>query len=99
MEDGLGKSPAGPLGPPVASLPQPAVIETGEAGPPGKMSSSKLPKGTDGSMIPVQGFAGAPGESHPHVHALSSACFPGLFHASHFFVLFYQPPQSNLLTR
>ncbi|XP_028424874.1 EMILIN-2 [Perca flavescens] len=60
VEDGLGKSPAGPLGPPPASLPQPPVIETGEAGPPGKMSSSKLPKGTDGSMIPVQGFAGAP---------------------------------------
>ncbi|XP_039646189.1 EMILIN-2 [Perca fluviatilis] len=60
VEDGLVKSPAGPLGPPLASLPQPPVIETGEAGPPGKMSSSKLPKGTDGSMIPVQGFAGAP---------------------------------------
>ncbi|XP_034718478.1 EMILIN-2 isoform X1 [Etheostoma cragini] len=60
VEDGLDKSPAGALGPPLASIPQPPVIETGEAGPPGKMSSSKLPKGTVGSMIPVQGFAGAP---------------------------------------
>lgn len=38
-------------------------METGEAGPPGKMTAtSKLPKGVDGSMMPVKGFAGAPGE-------------------------------------
>ncbi|XP_029979149.1 EMILIN-2-like [Sphaeramia orbicularis] len=48
---GSGKSP-----PAVA----PPVMETGEAGPPGKMSSSKLPRGSDGSMTPVQGVAGAP---------------------------------------
>ncbi|XP_042366133.1 EMILIN-2 [Plectropomus leopardus] len=47
-----------PVGPPDAR--KPSVMETGEAGPPGKMIPSKLPKGTDGSMMPVQGFAGAP---------------------------------------
>ncbi|XP_026217684.1 EMILIN-2 isoform X2 [Anabas testudineus] len=36
------------------------VLETGEAGPPGKMTMSKLTGGIDGSMMPVQGFAGAP---------------------------------------
>lgn len=30
-------------------------------------SSTKLPKGTDGSMMLIQGFAGAPGETHLHV--------------------------------
>ncbi|KAM4534221.1 EMILIN-2 isoform 2-T2 [Odontesthes bonariensis] len=49
-----------PVGPVDAALPQPPVMETGEAGPPGKMTSSKLPKGVDGSTMPVQGFAGAP---------------------------------------
>uniref|UniRef100_A0A1A8Q9T1 Elastin microfibril interfacer 2 n=1 Tax=Nothobranchius rachovii TaxID=451742 RepID=A0A1A8Q9T1_9TELE len=38
----------------------PPVMETGEAGPPGKMASSKPPEGADGIMMPVQGFAGAP---------------------------------------
>ncbi|XP_029313595.1 EMILIN-2 [Cottoperca gobio] len=57
---GSGKSLTGPVAPPDASLPQPPVMEAGEAGPPGKMTSSKLPKGTDGSTMPVQGFAGAP---------------------------------------
>lgn len=47
-----------------ASVPQPPVMETGEAGPPGRMTSSGLPKGTDGSMMPVLGFAGAPGKRH-----------------------------------
>ncbi|XP_070784561.1 EMILIN-2 [Enoplosus armatus] len=60
LPQGSSQSLAAAVGPPDASLPQPPVIETGEAGPPGKMSSSKLPKGTDGSMLPVQGFAGAP---------------------------------------
>uniref|UniRef100_H2SAM3 Elastin microfibril interfacer 2 n=1 Tax=Takifugu rubripes TaxID=31033 RepID=H2SAM3_TAKRU len=50
-----------PLGPMDATLPPPPVMETGEAGPPGKMTAtSKLPKGVDGSMMPVKGFAGAP---------------------------------------
>lgn len=52
-----------PLGPMDATLPPPPVMEAGEAGPPGKMTStSKLPKGVDGSIMPVKGFAGAPGE-------------------------------------
>ncbi|XP_068566427.1 EMILIN-2 [Cebidichthys violaceus] len=55
---GSSKSLTGP----VAPLEQPPMMETGEAGPPGRMTSSKLPKGTDGSMMPIQGFAGAPGE-------------------------------------
>ncbi|RVE58684.1 hypothetical protein OJAV_G00196620, partial [Oryzias javanicus] len=46
--------------PPDSSLPRPPVIETGEAGPPGKMTPSKLPEGTDGGMLGDQGFAGAP---------------------------------------
>lgn len=58
------KTLTGPAAPQEASLPQPPVMETGEAGPPGKMTSSKLPRGTDGSMMPVLGFAGAPGETH-----------------------------------
>nr|XP_040023826.1 EMILIN-2 isoform X1 [Gasterosteus aculeatus aculeatus] len=57
------KTLTGPAAPQEASLPQPPVMETGEAGPPGKMTSSKLPRGTDGSMMPVLGFAGAP--AHP----------------------------------
>lgn len=48
-----------------ATLPPPPVMEAGEAGPPGKMTAtSKLPKGVDGSMMPVKGFAGAPGEDN-----------------------------------
>lgn len=50
-----------------ATLPPPPVMEAGEAGPPGKMTAtSKLPKGVDGSMMPVKGFAGAPGEEFTH---------------------------------
>uniref|UniRef100_A0AAV2L7M1 EMILIN-2 n=1 Tax=Knipowitschia caucasica TaxID=637954 RepID=A0AAV2L7M1_KNICA len=44
------------------SVPQMTVMETGEAGPPGRMSVSQLPAGADGSMAPVQGYAGAPAE-------------------------------------
>lgn len=56
-----------PLGPMDATLPPPPVMEAGEAGPPGKMTAtSKLPKGVDGSMMPVKGFAGAPGEEFTH---------------------------------
>ncbi|KAM7369791.1 hypothetical protein PAMP_011082 [Pampus punctatissimus] len=65
MEDtghpqGSSKSLAVPVGPGKTSILQPPVMETGVAGPPSKMTSSKLPKGTDGSTMPVQGFAGAP---------------------------------------
>ncbi|KAM3860188.1 EMILIN-2-like, partial [Diretmus argenteus] len=75
------KSPAMPAGPPDASLPQPHVMETGEAGPPGTMTSSKLPKGTDGSMVPVQGFAGAPGWNFfmNHSSSLMEECVDVLF--------------------
>lgn len=66
-----------PSGPADASLQQLPVLEAGEAGPPGRMTSSKLPKGTDGSMMPVQGFAGAPGETL-HEHPLCSACLQAL---------------------
>ncbi|XP_055006920.1 EMILIN-2 [Boleophthalmus pectinirostris] len=70
-DDAAEPPKAGPplAGPPLAEPPQagapPAgpkmtVIESGEAGPPGKMISSKLPRGADGSMAPVQGYAGAP---------------------------------------
>lgn len=45
------------------SLPKMTVMEAGEAGPPGRMSSSQLPRGTDGSMMPLQGFAGSPASS------------------------------------
>ncbi|XP_077592642.1 EMILIN-2 [Stigmatopora nigra] len=39
----------------------PLATESGQAGPPGRMTmSSKLPKGMDGSTAPVLGFAGAP---------------------------------------
>lgn len=52
-----------PLGPMDTTLPPPPVMEAGEAGPPGKMTAtSKLPKGVDGSIMPVKGFAGAPGK-------------------------------------
>uniref|UniRef100_A0A8D3B537 Elastin microfibril interfacer 2 n=1 Tax=Scophthalmus maximus TaxID=52904 RepID=A0A8D3B537_SCOMX len=64
-----------PIGPLDASLPQPPVMETGEAGPPGKMTSSKLPEGTSGSQMPVQGFAGAPGVTHPCVPLSKSIAF------------------------
>ncbi|CAB1349525.1 unnamed protein product [Coregonus sp. 'balchen'] len=36
-------------------------METWEAGAPGIMISSKPPKGADGSMTSLKGFAGAPG--------------------------------------
>uniref|UniRef100_A0A672GN46 Elastin microfibril interfacer 2b n=1 Tax=Salarias fasciatus TaxID=181472 RepID=A0A672GN46_SALFA len=62
------QSPAVPLGPGAAPLPADLpVMEAGEAGPPGKRTTSKLPRGTDGSIMPVQGFAGAPGETHMNV--------------------------------
>ncbi|CAN9506378.1 unnamed protein product [Ophioblennius macclurei] len=57
---GPRKSLAVPLGPVAAPLPELPVIEAGEAGPPGKRTTSKLPRGTDGSTMPVKGFAGAP---------------------------------------
>ncbi|XP_026147900.1 EMILIN-2 [Mastacembelus armatus] len=60
LSQGSSVSITVPISPLDTFLPQPPVMETGEAGPPGKMTSSKLPKGTDGSMMPVQGFAGAP---------------------------------------
>uniref|UniRef100_A0A8C3G9D0 Elastin microfibril interfacer 2 n=1 Tax=Cyclopterus lumpus TaxID=8103 RepID=A0A8C3G9D0_CYCLU len=76
---GSSKSLSGTTAPPEDSLPQPPVMETGEAGPPGKMTSSKLPKGTDGSTMPDQGFAGAPGETHGHaLHAPLELMFPVL---------------------
>eukprot|EP00066_Takifugu_rubripes_P017053 XP_011606319.1 PREDICTED: EMILIN-2 [Takifugu rubripes] len=77
-----------PLGPMDATLPPPPVMETGEAGPPGKMTAtSKLPKGVDGSMMPVKGFAGAP--APPNVKSTDSikinmVVFPGV-----------APPHSN----
>ncbi|KAG7524458.1 EMILIN-2 [Solea senegalensis] len=60
LTQGSSKGLAAPLGPEDSSLSQPPVMETGEAGPPGKMTSSKLPEGTSGSMMPFLGFAGAP---------------------------------------
>ncbi|XP_028290488.1 EMILIN-2 isoform X2 [Gouania willdenowi] len=53
-------------------IPQPPVMETGEAGPPGKIMSSNLPRGTDGSMVAVQGFAGAPASPHKSSDPLKS---------------------------
>lgn len=68
---GSSKGPkvfAGPMNTSLSELP---VMETGEAGPPGEMTSSKLPKGTDGIMMAVQGFAGAPGgDTTTTVHAV-----------------------------
>ncbi|CAG10215.1 unnamed protein product, partial [Tetraodon nigroviridis] len=62
----------GPLGPVDATLPPPPVMEAGQAGPPGKMTAtSKLPKGVDGSIMPVKGFAGAPGEKITNVENCS----------------------------
>ncbi|XP_034026829.1 EMILIN-2 [Thalassophryne amazonica] len=61
METGQGRAPLSVAGPPLdTTLPQQHVMETGQAGPPGIMTTSKLYKGADGSMMPVQGFAGAP---------------------------------------
>ena len=56
-----------PQGPvlPVGPIPDGALLhmmETGEAGAPGITISSKPPKGADGSMSTLKGFAGAPGE-------------------------------------
>uniref|UniRef100_A0A3P9KJ35 Elastin microfibril interfacer 2b n=1 Tax=Oryzias latipes TaxID=8090 RepID=A0A3P9KJ35_ORYLA len=80
--------------PPDSSLPRPPVIETGEAGPPGKMTLSKLPEGTAGSMLGVQGFAGAPGEIS-FIHTLSSAHVLAASHSSSFnSQLLLQNPQS-----
>ncbi|KAM9332649.1 EMILIN-2 [Pholidichthys leucotaenia] len=59
-------------GPVNASLPHLPVMEAGEAGPPGVMTSSKLPEGTDGSMMPVQGFAGAPALPHKPADSLKT---------------------------
>ncbi|XP_041718011.1 EMILIN-2-like isoform X2 [Coregonus clupeaformis] len=53
------QSPVLPVGPiPDGALPH--MMETGEAGAPGIIMSSKPPKGADGSMSPLKGFAGAP---------------------------------------
>lgn len=78
LPQGSSKSPPVPVGPLDAPLPKAPVLETGQAGPPSKVTStSKLPKGADGSMMPVQGFAGAPGETHQHVKVLNaSRCIP-----------------------
>lgn len=94
LPQGSTKTLPVPMGPVDSSLPQPPVLETGEAGPPGRMIPSKLPKGTDGSMKPVQGFAGAPGETHRHVPDLSS--FPSLSLVSHLPVLLHSVPQQQV---
>lgn len=96
LPQGSTKTLPVPMGPVDSSLPQLPVLETGEAGPPGRMIPSKLPKGTDGSMKPVQGFAGAPGESPTRTWSLlfpiivsrvSSSCFTS-----------QRPPTASLLT-
>lgn len=94
LPQGSTKTLPVPMGPVDSSLPQPPVLETGEAGPPGRMIPSKLPKGTDGSMKPVQGFAGAPGETHRHVPDLSS--FLSLSLVSHLPVLLHSVPQQQV---
>lgn len=77
LVQGSSKSLTEPLGPLDTPLPHPPVMETGEAGPPGKMIPSKLPKGTDGSMMPVQGFAGAP--ASPQVKSTDTLTPTSLF--------------------
>lgn len=44
-------------------FPRPPVMESGQAGPPGRMPPSQLPGGADGTMAMLQGFAGAPASS------------------------------------
>ncbi|XP_029384981.1 EMILIN-2 isoform X2 [Echeneis naucrates] len=73
---GSGRGPAAPLGPVDTSLPQPPVVEIGVAGPPGKMTSSKLPKGMGGSTMPVQGFAGAPASPVKSTNSLKTGVPP-----------------------
>lgn len=43
------------------SLSERPVMMSGEAGPPGTKLSLLAPQGTNGSMTPVTGYAGAPG--------------------------------------
>ncbi|XP_041670317.1 EMILIN-2 isoform X2 [Cheilinus undulatus] len=73
LSQGSGHSITQPVGPLDPSLLQPTVIETGVAGPPGMMTSSKLPKGTDGSTTPVQGFAGAPASPSTSTDSLKTS--------------------------
>ncbi|KAM9827310.1 EMILIN-2 [Neosynchiropus ocellatus] len=54
---------SGPVPDGMEVFPRPPVMETGQAGPPGRMTLSKLPGGADGTMATVQGFAGAPASS------------------------------------
>ncbi|MFT7809247.1 EMILIN-2 isoform X2 [Arapaima gigas] len=56
----VSSQPAPPPQDPATSN-QPAIMETGEAGPPGtiRISTPKLPQ-SDGSMTAIKGFAGAP---------------------------------------
>lgn len=90
LPQGSTKTLPVPMGPVDSPLPQPPVLETGEAGPPGRMIASKLPKGTDGSMKPVQGFAGAPGETDTYLHSpLPHYCFSCLI------LLFYLTASPN----
>ncbi|XP_041823510.1 EMILIN-2 isoform X2 [Melanotaenia boesemani] len=89
---GSSESLGVPVGP--AYLPQPPVMETGEAGPPGKMASSKLPKGTDGSMTLVQGFAGAPGSPPKPTDSLKV----GMPLISDLSMLHKPPPQKDAVT-
>ncbi|XP_071271458.1 EMILIN-2-like [Salvelinus alpinus] len=62
------QGPVLPIGPiPDGVLPH--MMETGEAGAPGIIISSKPPKGADGSMSTLKGFAGAPA-SRPSTRSL-----------------------------
>lgn len=62
LPEGPTQSSPVSLGPQGTTLPQPPVMETGQAGPPGKITSTfRFSKGTNGSMMPILGFAGAPG--------------------------------------
>lgn len=95
LPQGSSKSLTMPVGSVDASLPQPPVMETGEAGPPGRMTPSKLPKGTDGSMMPVQGFAGAPGERKPTCTCILFCMFPSIVSQVPSFRFVSQLLQSN----
>ncbi|XP_038828563.1 EMILIN-2-like [Salvelinus namaycush] len=70
------QGPVLPIGPiPDGVLPH--MMETGEAGAPGIIISSKPPKGADGSMSTLKGFAGAPGERVSFSAGLNRLPFPG----------------------
>ncbi|CDQ56900.1 unnamed protein product [Oncorhynchus mykiss] len=71
------------------------MMETGEAGAPGITISSKPPKGADGSMSTLKGFAGAPAHASRYVCKIN--CILSKLHEMYLGYFTASPPSTGYL--